>query len=78
MGERKLVEVEEGVFVYDPLDYLGIDFNDWSFTVKKKFDRIDRDKVNSLNHLSYLGREKWKKARAEKKTMDLRRWGFDG
>lgn len=69
-------EDENGV-VYHVLRS-GIDFNDWSFVRKKRFDRIDRDKVDSLNHLGYLGREKWKKARDEKKTMDLRRWGYNG
>lgn len=78
MSERKLIEVEDGVFVYDPLDYLNIDFNDWSFTVKNKFDKIDNDRMERLKYQGIMGSVKAKTERSQYGSRHLGRWGFSG
>lgn len=57
----------------------SIDFNDWSFLRKKKFDRIDRNKQLVLKSKQYnwLGKDKARSLRANIKTKDLRRWGYE-
>lgn len=59
-------------------DLESVDPEDFSFRVKKKFDKIDKEKVERLNHLGYYGHLKWIDAKARLKSRDLGRWGYKG
>lgn len=66
---------------YKMIDSLRVvDYNDFSWRVKKKFDRIDLDKQDVLRTKKYnwMGGDKARELRAKVKTKDLRRWGYRG
>ena len=66
-----------GDIVYKMPDSLrNIDYNNFSFRVKKKFDKLDKIKQNELNTKGYnwMGSDKARSFRSHIKTKDLRRW----
>lgn len=70
----KVGNMSEEIIYHSPVEH--IDHNDFSFRVKKKFDKIDKDRLDRLNHSGYLGRQKFKEEKAMYGSRDLRRWGF--